>query len=125
MNVAILIWQIVLGVVMIVIFLIGLSGIPGDIQTWKEWFGKMLTKLDEKGLRFLLAFIGIAGLVVIWAPPWREWLASKPSITIEKTIDKSSNTIYTIKDGSGQTVDSIVVPPTMMLELVGPENGEG
>lgn len=49
--------------------IVGISGVPGDIQTWIDWFQWILDTVNHDIARWIFVFVGLGLLVLIFYPP--------------------------------------------------------
>lgn len=56
---------------------IGLAGLPEDIQKWVLWIKRMKSKIDQNHLRLAFTVGGMVLIVLCWLP-WESWLGATP-----------------------------------------------
>lgn len=58
-----------------VLFLIGLAGIPGDVQQWQVWITDVMQVIDHNTARWVFAICGVLVIAAASIGPrrWEEW----------------------------------------------------
>lgn len=70
------VWRWAFGIGSGLLFIIGLAGVPGDIDQWRQWGENAMQFIDHNAARWILGLLGLCGIAIAAVGPhrWREWL---------------------------------------------------